>query len=250
MTPKDMTPTFHGAETFLGNRESKAIENNTKIVRRDKNTIAVQYHETDIVTYYRDGTVELDTGGWLTSTTKERLNRYSDGTFRVASDKGKWYLYTYYNWEKVCRFFDGIRLKGGTVLNPQPRASLERAEQAEKRMLASISKYVSAYLDALEGGYLDTPSGGDCWYCSMFKEAGGTDHLIQHMKEMYFVPSLLLNAYKDKGVRIPEIALTMDLDFDELQKGKMKLRGKEYRKYVSPTLRRYLKKQLLPTLAR
>lgn len=37
---------------------------------------ALQYHSTDVVTAYPNGSVKLDSGGWITSTTKERINRY------------------------------------------------------------------------------------------------------------------------------------------------------------------------------
>lgn len=35
---------------------------------------AVRYHNTDIATFYPDDTVELNTNGWDTTTTKRRLN--------------------------------------------------------------------------------------------------------------------------------------------------------------------------------
>ena len=59
----------------------------------------------------------------------------------------------------------------------------------------------------IEAGELPAPSGGDCWCCSMKNEKGiclgdlsdNNQHLLDHMKERYYVPSLLVNAIKEKG---------------------------------------------------
>ena len=47
----------------------------TTIKRDDDGTLRVRYHSTDVVTLYNDGRLVLDHGGWMTSTTKVRMNQ-------------------------------------------------------------------------------------------------------------------------------------------------------------------------------
>lgn len=53
---------------------------------------AVQYHATDIVIARPDGTITLNSGGWRTPTTKERINRYLPTGYTLIQDKHTWYI--------------------------------------------------------------------------------------------------------------------------------------------------------------
>jgi hypothetical protein len=119
-----------------------------------------------------------------------------------------------------------------------------------------IDRYIVGYLDALDAG-MPAPSGGDCWYCYLFEQAnmGGADHLLSHMDESYYVPSLLWNAVKERGYGSPEAVMSMRLDYDALQAGTMRTRVNTYgeKDYIRIELRRdmrrYLRRRLLPKLA-
>lgn len=69
--------------------KGKLLANNTRLYQRGDN-YAVRLHKTDVVTIQPDDTYILDTGGWDTVTTKERLNRFSPAW--VRSHKGEWQL--------------------------------------------------------------------------------------------------------------------------------------------------------------
>jgi hypothetical protein len=69
--------TFSGADGFLGERKAAKIGHNTTVERRGTDQIAVRYHFTDVVTYNRDGSVEVNNGGWPTNTTRERIRTFS-----------------------------------------------------------------------------------------------------------------------------------------------------------------------------
>jgi hypothetical protein len=45
--------------------------------RDDAPAYAVRQHNTDVVTFYRDGVIRLDHGGWTTVTTCERWNAFT-----------------------------------------------------------------------------------------------------------------------------------------------------------------------------
>ena len=167
----------------LGSRQSRKIANNTYLKQRGE-AIAVMLHETDVVTFEKNGTIILNSGGWKTSTTKDRINQYSP--MIVNQRKGIWYV------NNVTVFFDGITIKNQKILN------CSKAPKAKK-----IKKYVDDFMTALKNNKVEKPSGGDCWYCALTevktKNPLGecikdNSHLKAHIKEKYFVPSLLLRA--------------------------------------------------------
>lgn len=92
---------FDEARRFCDTRRKRKLGNNTWI-RDYGESIAVRYHYTDVVTF-RPGSVTLNSGGWHTYTTKERINLYlpagywsGEGRkgFRASlwQDLGTWYL--------------------------------------------------------------------------------------------------------------------------------------------------------------
>lgn len=59
------------------NATSRKVDNNTRAVLRDDNSVDIVLHRTPVVTIREDGTYVLRTGGWPTATTKDRINQYS-----------------------------------------------------------------------------------------------------------------------------------------------------------------------------
>jgi hypothetical protein len=56
----------------LGNRSSRKLANNTYLERRNERTLAIRLHATDVVTI-TPNYIELDSGGWHTPITKDRM---------------------------------------------------------------------------------------------------------------------------------------------------------------------------------
>lgn len=78
----------------------KKLANNTYLVRlaprdvpgrwdTDAPHYAVRLHQTDVVTMHPDGTYTLDSGGWKTTTTKDRINRYAPHS--LYAEKQEWW---------------------------------------------------------------------------------------------------------------------------------------------------------------
>ena len=91
---------YFAAETRLGKRESRKIDNNTYLIRRGPQEIALRLHNTDIATYWgadhpNAHKITLSNGGWLTLTTKRRLNEWTPA---FISQK---------NWQWTVRNADG-----------------------------------------------------------------------------------------------------------------------------------------------
>lgn len=76
--------------------------------------LAVKYHQTEVVKVDRQGVITLDSGGWMTATTKLRMNQaanqYGLG-FGVFQKAGKWYVQVT-GWP-VMDFYDGMMFKRG-----------------------------------------------------------------------------------------------------------------------------------------
>ncbi len=73
---------------------------------------AVRLHGTDIVTFYRDGTLKLDSGGYRTATTKARMNEVLCGTgLSVGQSDFEWFVYERASSHKPIEFFDGMILR-------------------------------------------------------------------------------------------------------------------------------------------
>ena len=219
-----------------------------------RRAVAVRLHDTDVITYRGDGTVQFDTGGRKTSTTKDRINSYAPSTLRVWSDKGDWRV-SYGQYGSVVSrpsvpFADGITFEINIgvgwlpVEGTYPDETQERlAATAKKRLAADVKSFLAKAEPSLvlwakqirETGSLNTA--GDCFYCQGIvtttdgAPAQGNDHLWSHLRQGYVFPSLFLLAYADKGYRNPSVNFALDLIY---------LGGKN----ATETLGKFLRKRL------
>jgi hypothetical protein len=236
----------------------------------------VRLHSTMVVTFLPDGRTVLDTGGWKTVTTRDRINRALPPGWHVESDRGVWSLHhsgdpagkvsctcyghghvvcdatpghaTYEGWgwdsetdaprrEQKVRavrwtvpaadaeatrcprcgakpdyagppvrswaFADGITIRpDGTVTGEgeDPAAQVKLRKRART--------FAADYVDALYAGEISEPGPGDCFGCYFRAQGtdgnprgpfGGPDHMLSHLEERYFVPSLVLRALERFG---------------------------------------------------
>lgn len=78
---------------------------------------ALTYHQTRVVVW-NDQFITLNSGGYLTNTTKLRMNQVStvhNLGYSVAQTKGQWNVYTNHNWDHPIPFFDGMMLDRGAI---------------------------------------------------------------------------------------------------------------------------------------
>ncbi len=210
--------TIEEARTFLSegrNKDSRPIACNTRIETRDGDAIAVLYHSTDVVTYYPDGTVVLNSGGWQTYTTKDRFNRFSP--MQVWSEgSGIWAAET---GPDSARFEDGLTMSpDGTFQDwKADRYAGRKAEEAlrtgpapesTEQLRKRVQKYAAGFARAVAAGDVGNPSAGDCFYCQFTNRNGagpmGSDHILSHLEEAYYVPALMWNAIVARGYNAPD----------------------------------------------
>ena len=109
-------------------------------------------------------------------------------------------------------FTDGMSVQpyargGGWRLSPGSATgdSVASVRKLRKRVRA----YARAFADAVYAGDIGQPGPGDCWMCGMQTSKGDTlgeatrdrEHLLSHVDESYFVPSLLVRACSPVGAK-------------------------------------------------
>jgi len=72
------------------NRDTRKVCNNTYAEILPDGSVGIMLHSTYVVKIHPDNSATLNTGGWYSSTTKDRMNKYSP--VRVYQRKGQWYL--------------------------------------------------------------------------------------------------------------------------------------------------------------
>jgi hypothetical protein len=229
-------------DAALGNRNRAKVARNTyarRLTDGNFGPIAVRLHNTDVVIASVDGTVRLDSGGWRTVTTKDRMCRYLpsymeiDG-FRVfaslGSDAGVWRVSRRW-WrdapteddpyrserggEIVSDYYDGMVLDAHGRMVTEPLRDTSTTNRDLKR---AIKDYVALYTDErieeLMADAVEKGTAGDCWFCGMRTEDGtplgdrhGSDHLHEHVREGYTMVTLLRNAIEARGYIDPLVIL-------------------------------------------
>lgn len=75
---------YSQAAEALGSKSEMTIGHNTKLVRVAPDTIRATYHGNEIVEYTPDA-VMASWAGWGTSTTRDRLNKLTTGSFNIKN---------------------------------------------------------------------------------------------------------------------------------------------------------------------
>lgn len=82
---------------------SRKIGNNTRAEILPDGSVAIILHATPVVTIHPNDSATLRSGGWRTSTTKNRINKYSP--VKVYQRNHEWFL------EDGTPFEDGIMVR-------------------------------------------------------------------------------------------------------------------------------------------
>jgi len=99
--------------------KSKIVANNTIEYYRENGDRVIRLHHTDIITFKVNGDIVLNSGGWLTSTTKGRMNAFLPPHVKtIYQNRGSW-------------FIDGKIFKDGLTIHPD--GTMEGYEEDEKK---------------------------------------------------------------------------------------------------------------------
>jgi hypothetical protein len=208
--------TYRDLDEWLGSRDAKKLAHNTTAERRplpDGDAIAVRLHSTDVVTFHADNTITLNSGGWRTVTTKDRINAVLPAPLKVYSSDGVWTLQRMGNAPAVVsEFYDGMRFdRHGAMVTDV----LVDSGREQKRLKREIGRYVARYSDEeiarLMADAAENGTTGDCLACQLAMGADGSplgiDHLSLHMEEGYTMATLAYHAVQRAGYRHPAVIL-------------------------------------------
>jgi len=81
---------YDDAREQLNGQGGRVVCLNTRLEENDDGTVSVILHATRIVTYHPDGRVTLNSGGWQTHTTKDRINRCLPPGMSVYQESYRW----------------------------------------------------------------------------------------------------------------------------------------------------------------
>jgi hypothetical protein len=188
------------------NKDNRPLENNTRVIRINEMSIGIKLHETFVLIYTDHEMLEIDTGGWQTNTTKDRMNKYQN-VFRIYTKNHIWYM-GFVNFHSEISFKEYL-YKDGIVIDLQKKTilpymgaytELQPIEPIKEKKQLQLKKKIDNYCNEFAKEFvhhkIDNPTAGDCWYCSMLNPMADSDHLLSHIQEKYYVPSLLNNALK------------------------------------------------------
>lgn len=164
------------------------------ITENSPTSYTIRHHETDILTFRESGEIVLDTSGYRSMTTKERLNILLENYgYRITQENRLWTIAGH--GEKVM-FSDGMVIqKNGKLKVTGAKLQVKKLTTIKRK----IDKYCKTFIEELYAGKIDKPGAGDCFICQFTGgNHGDNHHLEEHIREKYYVPSLLVRAMKEQ----------------------------------------------------
>ncbi|MFA4971501.1 MAG: hypothetical protein WC683_02730 [bacterium] len=190
---------------------TRKLSENTSVCLNAGN-IELHLFGSKIAVFRKSGGMIISSCGFKTATTKGRLNALMPAGLAIYTDAGIWYVKMYkpgeYPWAspgKAYVFTDGMTVTESGKVKGAPLAT-DKKTRSDIKLKKRARKFVSDYMDALFALKVPKPSGADCWACLMKDKSGKPvldgdpkSHILGHMEEPYYVPSMLMNAINEAG---------------------------------------------------
>lgn len=204
-------------------------------------TRRVRYHDTDVVTQAPDGTVILNTGGYNTLTTRDRINSAKNLKVRVYSDKGTIHARPLNEGESYA-WSGGVPFETIARISPDGKVTPDKSAAEIMGLHKLIDRYIKALKKEFprrdENGEPD--SGGDPWMIGGVIPSRdvalnwlGAD--LDSSGEPYIFNSIVAHALKASGMQDAGVGFYMH----GLLTGKRKVDN-----YITGKVRRYFRKAL------
>lgn len=195
-------------------------------------------HNTDIVRRLPDGSAILNSGGYQTITTKERMNRYMPAGYSLYQEQGLWHVRRHDDGTTI-DYLDGMNVPGAFATAGKRGAKAAADAKMWRKRINAFAKSVN------DLKCLPEPGSGDCWYCcvrtadgkSLGEVTENVSHLRKHVKDGYLHGSLIFNALQWAGYKNPEFVF--HADDHALRRGE-----KNGAWHCQKSLRRYLLRNL------
>ncbi len=156
-------------------------------------------NESLIIKYPNSKTIKVTSGGDESQKIKNILNKYLPSylksDWKIISEYNQWFLFSKV-WNKKIVFFDNMQvhiteLNDIRILQSDYILSMEEIQERK----TDVQKYARSFIDLFMNHKINLPSSLDCFYC--VSNIYSTQHLIIHIYEKEYVPSLLLNSINE-----------------------------------------------------
>lgn len=136
----------------------RRVANNTWRQISEHGVERIIFHKTAVLTVFPDGAQVLNTGGWDTVTTKDRINRFARD-IGLWSERGTWYVRVHRTGAKY-PFLDGMVINpDGSVLDSLAGAPMEPLPEGSATLAARMGNLVTQGIHAWQ----DAANGGEGW---------------------------------------------------------------------------------------
>lgn len=206
-TKREMVEDVQREHGIAGPLVARKVANNT-LEYENPNTgeRVIRLHATDILRFAtgKRPTVTLNTGGWKSVTTKDRLHRFLPSGFFVGSDRGAWRVTTQMNGTTgVYPYADGIAFYLDTG---EPLPGTVPAAEAEALKLATDKRMIARYIKKLTTEGWADPA-GDPWVVPNDKGLYAEDAVRDWLEGAYVTRQVFVQALRHSGM--PEVGVGM-----------------------------------------
>jgi len=170
----------------------KKIARNTIKLTYPNGTEIIRYWDTDVVTKNPDKSIILNSGGFMTKTTKTRIEENTK--IRIVQRNNIWYIvrrniHQYpenKDLDTLPLFYDGIIISDtGDILSGKkilPDKTIKQFKKDVDKLCKMVTK-----------DHIPLPDAGDCIICrvDIASKKASYDHLLSHVKEGYMHGSLI-----------------------------------------------------------
>lgn len=235
---------------WLGKRDSRQYSRICRVFRVEDDTLDVQLHSTVIARMQSTGAVELNTGGWRTPITKRYMNDFIS-PWNLYQEQSVWYLVFHGEIKSPHPYVDHVRVySSGKIVYPTAYIPNVAKQQRRSR---EIARYAREFARKVVSGEIPAPGPGDCFDCYLVTEKGislgdvteTVDHLLSHIGERYYVPSLLANAIAEYPIGpMFQAAITAAWSGNHGMAWVFERTGDLAAKQIASSIRRYLHRRL------
>jgi len=200
----------------------------------ERTAIGVRYHDTFVLIWNEDGSIELYTRGYRTMTTRRRMNTYLPKPWEIHTEGGVWYLSEGSFGSLRSVFVEGITLTPDAPCHEDVVYQPRDGEEEKKLILwerEAVRTYAARYVGLLWAGRLATPTPAQCLQC--FENDlpalryATTNHLRRHVLANTYPSMVIINALKAAGYKdwvMPQAMAYLDHSSAELCAKKETLR--------------------------
>ena len=176
---------------------SKIISRNTLKATYPGGKIIIYYWSTPVITINPDGSTVLKSGGYLTKTTKRRIEENTD--IMINQINSIWYVLTNRSIpgkRDKSMFYDGITINRKGKITSGIRVP-------PVKEITRFKKDVGKLVNLITVENLPVPDDGDCLICrfDFVRKKATADHLLSHVQEQYIHGSLIVLALELNGFK-------------------------------------------------